>query len=76
MDTLEPSKIESLEAAFPPASGAAFAQARKTALNSGLSVLQVENGVLYQCNPDGSRVRIKSVSPATPVTPGQQLHLK
>ncbi len=46
--------ILKLEHQFPAASGSAFAAACKEVLASGQSVLQSDNGVIYEVSPDGS----------------------
>ncbi len=62
--------IDQLESQFPAASGSAFAAAREHVLRSGQSVLQSENGAIYEVFPDGSRRFIKNIEPPTAVTPG------
>ena len=51
--------IENLENKFPAVSGSAFAAARERALASGQSVLQSEEGAIYEVFPDGTRRRIE-----------------
>jgi hypothetical protein len=67
--------IQELEQEFPPASGAAFAQARKQVLASGQSVLQSEEGSLYEVFPDGRKQFIKQVEAPVRVTPGSKIKL-
>jgi hypothetical protein len=55
--------IEALEIQFPAVSDAAFAEARERVLASGQSVLQCENGVIYEVFPDGRRVEKKRIDP-------------
>jgi hypothetical protein len=55
--------IQNLESQFPPVSGSAFAAARKRVLQSGQSVLQAENDVIYEVFPDGRRVEVKKIEP-------------
>jgi hypothetical protein len=62
--------IESLEGAFPAASGSAFAHAREQALDAGLSVLQSEDGVIYEVFPNGRRVAVKRIEPPTQFVSG------
>ena len=68
--------IESLERQFPPMSGVAFEAARKRTLESGLSVLQSEDGVIYEVFPDGSRKRVKEIEPPTKVVSGQKITIR
>lgn len=57
--------IQKLESQFPALSGAAFAAARQRVLASGQSVLQSEDGVIYEVFPDGRRVPVKRIEPPT-----------
>jgi hypothetical protein len=68
--------IETLENQFPAVSGVAFDAARKQALKSGLSVLQSEDGVIYEVFPDGSRKRVKEIEPPTKVVSGQKITIR
>jgi hypothetical protein len=69
-------EIESLENRFPAASGSAFAAARKEALAAGESVLESENGTIYEVFPDGTRKRVKDIQPPVPVAPGSKINLE
>jgi hypothetical protein len=62
--------IQNLESQFPPLSGSAFSAARKQALDAGLSVLESEDGAIYETFPDGSRKLVKKIEPPTPVVIG------
>ncbi len=62
--------IQKLENSFPEVSGSAFAEARKRVLASGQSVLQSENGVIYEVFPDGHRVEVKRIEPPTQFVSG------
>jgi hypothetical protein len=53
--------IETLENQFPGVSGLAFAEARERVLASGQSVLQADQGVIYEVFPDGHRVERKRI---------------
>jgi hypothetical protein len=50
--------IQKLESQFPAISGSAFAAARDRALASGQSVLQSQDGVIYEVFPDGRKVAV------------------
>lgn len=56
-------EIQKLESQFPTLSGSAFAAARDKVLASGQSVLQAQDGLIYEVFPDGRRVVIKKVEP-------------
>ena len=62
--------IQQLESQFPAVSGAAFAAAREKVLASGQSVLQSQDGVIYEVFPDGHRVMVKKIEPPTQVESG------
>jgi hypothetical protein len=68
--------IQKIESMFPPVSGSAFAAARLEALASGQSVLQSEQGVIYEVSPDGTRRRVKEIEPPTPVVPGFKINIR
>jgi len=57
--------IQKLESQFPALSGAAFAEARARVLASGQSVLQSQDGVIYEVFPDGRRLEVKKIDPPT-----------
>ena len=67
--------IEKLEREFPSESGAVFAAARERVLASGQTVLQSENGVLYELFPDGTKRLVKNLDPPLAVTPGTKIQL-
>ena len=69
------SEIERLESQFPPVSGSAFAAARDHVLESGQSVLQSENGSIYEVFPDGRRIFVKQIEPPTTVVSGSKYSL-
>jgi hypothetical protein len=50
--------------------------ARKRALESGLSVLQSEGGTIYEVFPDGSRKQVKEIEPPTKVVSGQKIAIR
>lgn len=68
-------RIEILESQFPAMSGIAFEAARKEALDSGLSVLQSEEGVIFEVFPDGSRKLVKLIAPPVKVGSGQKISI-
>jgi len=72
----EPEKIiTELETQFPALSGTAFATARKETLAAGQSVLQSENGVIYEVFPDGSRIERKRIEPPTSIPAGTRISI-
>jgi hypothetical protein len=72
----EQEKIEFLETQFPAVSGSAFAAARERVLASGQSVLQSEQGIIYEVFPDGRRVAVKQIDPPVAVTPGSKFLIR
>jgi hypothetical protein len=55
--------IQKLESQFPTISGSAFAEARGRVLASGQSVLQSEDGFIYEVFPNGDRKLVKKIEP-------------
>ena len=68
-------EIDKLERQFPTASGVAFATAREQVLASGQSVLQSEDGSIFEVFPDGHRHLVKTVEPPISVTIGSKVIL-
>ena len=68
--------IEILESQFPAVSGSAFAAAREEVLASGQSVLQSEQGYIYEVFPGGRRVPVKKIEPPTPVVSGSKITIR
>jgi hypothetical protein len=62
--------IQQLESEFPAMSGVVFAAARERVLASGQSVLQSQDGVIYEVFPDGRKVVVKTIEPPMSVIPG------
>jgi hypothetical protein len=69
-------KLELLESQFPAASASAFAAARERVLASGQSVLQSEQGFIYEVFPDGRRVVVKQIEPPIPAVPGRRITIR
>ncbi len=65
-----------LEARVPALSGAAFDGARDRVLASGQSVLQSEEGVLYELFPDGRKVSLRNIEPPHRVMSGQRFTIR
>jgi len=63
--------IQFLEEHIPELAQSAVTQAYWQALASGNSVLQSEDGVIYEVFPDGERVIVKRIAPPIPVTLGE-----
>lgn len=73
----EPEKtITELEAAFPSLSGIAFSTARNEALAAGYSVLESENGVIYEVFPDGKRIERKRIEAPTSIPVGTKMVIR
>lgn len=68
--------IVKLENLFPPVSGSAFAAARDVVLNSGQSVLQSENGCIYEVFPNGEKKFVKKIEPRVAVQIGQKILIR
>jgi len=68
--------IQELEGQFPAMSGIAFTGAFRKTLDSGQSVLQSDQGVIYELFPDGTRRPVKKIEPPTPVTPGRKITIR
>ncbi len=69
-------EIAILECQFPGISSSAFAQAREKVLASGQSVLQSENGCIYEVFPDGRQVLVKRIEPPTVVELGCKITIR
>ena len=68
--------MREMENQFPLLSGLAFHTARQQTLESGLKVLQSEDGVIYEVSPDGSRRRVKEIEPPTQVVSGLKITIR
>lgn len=67
--------IEYLETQIPRISGSAVEIAYWQTLTSGQSVLEVQEGAIYEISPDGSRKFIKKIEPSSPVEYGKTIKL-
>ena len=72
----EKNNLEVLENQFPAVSGSAFAAARDQVLASGQSVLQSEQGFIYEVFPDGRRVLVKTIEPPSSAEPGSKINIR
>ena len=61
-----------LEEHIPELAESAVTQAYWQALASGSSVLESDNGVIYEGFPDGTRKVVKTITPPSPVTLGEK----
>ena len=68
--------VEKLENEFPAVSGSAFAAAREGALSAGHSLIESENGQLYEVFPDGHRIFVKKIAPPRSVVRGSFITLR
>jgi hypothetical protein len=68
--------LQKLESQFPAVSGIAFATAREQALRAGQSVLESENGIIYEVFPDGRRIEVKRVDPPRRFAAGSVFTIK
>jgi len=53
----------------------AFTNARNKALNANLSVLETDNGVLYEVFPNGNRIEVKKVPSPIKVKKGGKINI-
>ena len=60
-----------LEEHIPELAQSAVTQAYWQALASGSSVLESDNGVIYEVFPDGTRKLVKTTTPPSTVTVGE-----
>jgi hypothetical protein len=60
-----------LEEHIPELAQSAVTQAYWQALASGSSVLESDNGVIYEVFPDGTRQIVKTTTPPSTVTVGE-----
>jgi len=74
--TVSDSDIDRLESRFPEVSGSAFGAARERTLEAGLSVLESENGVIYELFPDGRRLEVRRTEPSTRCVAGRIYKLR
>jgi RNA recognition motif-containing protein len=56
--------------------GQIFESARSHVLASGQSVLQSDNGMIYEIFPDGRRIPVKQIDPPTPCIPGSKYTIR
>ena len=75
MTQIDEQALQHLEEHIPELADSAIKQAYWQALASGSSVLEHENGTIYEVFPDGTRKPVKQVEPPTPVTLGEKLEL-
>ncbi len=70
--SIQEAAIEHLEAHIPEMAESAVTQAYWQALAAGSSVLESENGVIYEVFPDGTRKALKTIEPPTAVAIGEK----
>lgn len=74
--TQDDATLDDLEKLIPPLSGSAVTVAYWQALAAGNSVLETDDGAIYEVFPDGSRTLVKTITPPIPVVPGATYELK
>ena len=72
---LDTTDSEMLENVLPLASGEAFAAARSHVLAHGQSVLQSENGFIYEVYPDGRARLVEIADPPMLIDPAHVIRL-
>ncbi|MBL4665111.1 MAG: hypothetical protein JKY23_04060 [Nitrospinaceae bacterium] len=60
-------ELDDLETVIPELADYAMRQACKNALTNGQSVLQVQDGIIYEVFPDGKKMHRKTITPKIPV---------
>jgi hypothetical protein len=75
MSMLDDREIDNLEQHIPELAAMAIKLAYWQALASGSSVLESDNGAIYETFPDGTRKFIKQIEPPIPVTKGTKWEL-
>ncbi|MEP7341570.1 MAG: hypothetical protein ABI977_27815 [Acidobacteriota bacterium] len=70
--SIQEEAIQYLEAHIPELAESAVTQAYWQALADGSSVLESQNGVIYEVFPDGTRNILKTIEPPTPVSIGEK----
>ncbi len=70
--SIQEKAIQYLEAHIPELAESAVTQAYWQALAAGSSVLESENGVIYEIFPDDTRNILKTIEPPTPVSMGEK----
>lgn len=65
-----------LEEQIPALSRSAVTVAYLQTLAAGDSVLESEQGAIYEVFPDGTRRLVKQISAPTPVEPGRKLRIR
>ena len=70
--SIQEEAIRYLEAHIPELAESAVTQAYWQALAAGSSVLESENGAIYEVFPDGTRKLVKTIEPPTPVPVGEK----
>jgi hypothetical protein len=73
---VQKNNIEKLESLFPTLSGSVFAAARLQVLASGQSVLQSDQGCIYEVFPDGHRIPVKKIDPPVTVVSGSKISIR
>ena len=76
METTDEKTLRHVEESVPELVQSAVTRAYWRTLASGHSVLESEDGTLYEVAPDGSRRFVKEIAPSTPVTPGEKRELR
>ena len=70
--TIKEEAMQFLEAHIPELAESAVKQAYWQALAAGSSVLESDNGAIYEVFPDNTRKLVKMIEPPTPATIGEK----
>jgi hypothetical protein len=68
-------EIQYLEEHIPALAQSAVTQAYWQSLAAGYSVLESEDGIIYERFPDGSSKMVKTIEPPTPIAIGARRQL-
>ena len=72
---MQEQEIQYLEEHIPELAESAVNQAYWQSLAAGNSVLESENGIIYERFPDGSSKMVKEIEPPTPIAIGARRKL-
>ena len=72
---MQEQEIQYLEEHIPELAESAVTQAYWQSLAAGNSVLESENGIIYERFPDGSSKMVKEIQPPTPIAIGARRKL-
>lgn len=72
----EATDLDVLESQLPPMSREATKMAYRQALAAGQSVMEAEDGVIYETFPDGTRRIVKNIARPVPLKNGRKFTIR